>query len=151
MVSMLALEATSEAEEPRKQERSVRDQAEADVRVRAAQQKADEASAQAREAQATLASLPQAAPTTAPATGDTVKRGTLPGSFVIPGTTTSLKIGGYVKVDAIYDIGPPQGDLINPAAIPLNAAGAAGAAARRDNGNFRLHARQSRLSVAVHG
>lgn len=137
-----------EAADRRKQQRSVQVQEDQETRVRVAQQKAEEASAQARDAQAKLASLPVAV-ASAPAPAEPVTRGTLPGSFLVPGTSTSVKIGGYVKVDAIYDLGAPQGDLVNPAAVPLNAPGAAGAAARRDTGNFRLHARQTRLSVAT--
>jgi len=81
--------------------------------------------------------------------GELVRRGALPGSFLIPGTDTSIRFGGYVKVDALYDIGAPQFDQILPAVIPLNVAGVAGNAARRNDGNFRLHARQSRLNFAT--
>jgi len=40
---------------------------------------------------------------------DFVKRGAFPGSISIPGTSTSVKIGGYIKVDAIEDIGTGYG------------------------------------------
>ena len=32
--------------------------------------------------------------------------GSFPGSFLVPGTQTSLKIGGYIKFDYVYDFGP---------------------------------------------
>src|SRR5215471_3021072 len=32
--------------------------------------------------------------------------GSFPGSFLVPGTQTSFKVGGYVKLDYTYDFGP---------------------------------------------
>src|SRR5579864_1310646 len=34
--------------------------------------------------------------------------GSFPGSFLVPGTQTSFKIGGYVKFDYTYDFGAQQ-------------------------------------------
>jgi Porin subfamily len=85
---------------------------------------------------------PPVPPSPAPAAA--IPGGPALGAFVIPGTNTTLKVGGYVKLDAIYDAGPSQGDLTAPAKIPLNAPGAAGNAARRTD-VARLHARESRL------
>src|SRR5215469_9508159 len=34
--------------------------------------------------------------------------GSFPGSFLVPGTQTSFKVGGYVKFDYTYDYGPQQ-------------------------------------------
>jgi hypothetical protein len=72
--------------------------------------------------------------------------GPMLGYFTLPGTNTRMKIGGYVKLDAIYDVNGPQGDLLNPAQVPLHASGAAGNLARRD-GNTRIHARESRINL----
>jgi hypothetical protein len=44
------------------------------------------------------------------ASSNTVKSGSLPGSFLIPGSDTSIKIFGYVKVDGIYSSRAPGGD-----------------------------------------
>jgi hypothetical protein len=72
---------------------------------------------------------------------DTVTRGDHPGSFRLPGTSTSVAIGGYVKADFIYDIGPDVGDTFAASAIPADSSDA-----DRRNGNFRAHARQTRLN-----
>ena len=32
-----------------------------------------------------------------------VRRGTIPGSFIVPGTNTSLSVGGFVNFQGIYD------------------------------------------------
>jgi hypothetical protein len=88
-----------------------------------------------------------AAPTPAPATpANVVTAGSTPGSFVIPGTDTTIKLGGYVKLDAIHDASASEGDLSSIGKIPLNAPGANGNAARR-TGVTRLHARESRAVV----
>src|SRR5215472_2218580 len=34
--------------------------------------------------------------------------GSFPGSFLVPGTQTSFKVGGYVKLDYTYDFGAQQ-------------------------------------------
>lgn len=51
---------------------------------------------------ALLCGMPEASAQTAPGAGS------FPGSFLVPGTNTSLKIGGFVKLDVTYDIGPIQ-------------------------------------------
>ncbi|MEX2352838.1 MAG: hypothetical protein WD709_01530, partial [Gammaproteobacteria bacterium] len=38
-------------------------------------------------------------------TPDAVIAGEMPGSIKLPGTDTSLKIGGYIQTSLIYDIG----------------------------------------------
>jgi hypothetical protein len=43
--------------------------------------------------------------------------GSFPGSFLVPGTQTSFKVGGYVKFDYVYDFGQQQG--INGGADPI--------------------------------
>ena len=67
---------------------------------------------------------PAAAPVSAESVLDMFK-GSFPKSFKIPGTDTSLRIGGYVKADAIYDVNAAQGDQISPTTIPLAGTSAA--------------------------
>jgi hypothetical protein len=72
-----------------------------------------------------------------------VKKGAIPGSYLVPGTNTSVKIGGYIKADGIYDTGPQQGDSIDPGATPLRKTNAG----RQSAGNFRFTARESRFNI----
>ena len=74
--------------------------------------------------------------------GEPVVGGSMPGSFKLPGTSTSVKFGGYAKLDAIYDTNGYGGQYANFAAIPLD-----GSAADKRDGHFNMHARQSRLNM----
>jgi hypothetical protein len=88
---------------------------------------------------------PRMTSTSVPATtvaGEPVEAGIFPGSIRLPGTNTSLRIGGFVKLDAIYDVDAPQGDFSAISRLPLDGSPAA---ARR--GNWHLQARQTRLGV----
>ena len=76
--------------------------------------------------------------TVAPAAA--VEAGDKPKSWKLPGTNTSMNIGGYAKLDMIYDINQNLGDTFNAAGI----AGQGTAASKRAN-SFRAHARQSRV------
>jgi hypothetical protein len=76
--------------------------------------------------------------------GTAVTRGDHPGSFKIPGTNTSVKIGGYVKADFIYDVDADLGDSFAASAIPAD-----GSDADRKSGNFRSHAKQTRLNFST--
>ena len=71
-----------------------------------------------------------------------VEAGSKPRSWKLPGTNTSMQIGGYAKLDLIYDINgaAPGSDSI---LIPPRD----GSAVANQQGNFRLHARQSRLWI----
>lgn len=62
--------------------------------------------------------------------------------FTIPGTDTTIRFGGYVKGDGIYDTKASTGDQTMVSAIPLK-----GTAAAERSGNTRLHARQSRVNL----
>jgi hypothetical protein len=86
---------------------------------------------------ALLAGSPDASAQPAQAGG-----GSFPGSFLVPGTNTSIKIGGFVKIVGIKDLGGAGGDTVANDAIPLHGSAGAGL-----HGNFKLHARQSNLSV----
>ena len=65
--------------------------------------------------------------------------GSFPGSFLVPGTNTSIKIGGFAKVVGIYDIGRVNGDTTQIGSIPL--------AAGTQTHAVRLHARQSNINI----
>ncbi len=71
----------------------------------------------------------------------TVTKGDHPGSFKLPGTNTSVAIGGYVKADFIYDVNADLGDSFAASAIPAD-----GSDDDRREGNFRSHAKQTRLN-----
>lgn len=107
------------------------------------------------EKQQTAAPAPAAAPAavktaaadpakkTVPGEGEPVVGGSLPGSFKLPGTNTSVKFGGYAKLDAIADVGQAYGaQFANFAAIPLD-----NSAQHKQDGQFNMHARQSRLNM----
>ena len=70
---------------------------------------------------------------------DTIVRGDFPGSFKLPGTNTSLRVGGFVHLDGIFDFNPigSTTDFVT-STIPLD--GSTG-----DNTRFSI--RQSRLFV----
>jgi hypothetical protein len=74
--------------------------------------------------------------------------GSFPGSFLVPGTNTSLKIGGIAKWDAFYDMsaGAPQTttQVALPFAIPLD-----GSAGHQVHGSFVNDARQSNINFDV--
>lgn len=68
---------------------------------------------------------------------DAVTGGDTPGSFKLPGSDTSVEIGGYVKLDAIYDLDQDLGDTLFAEGIDTGAPSS--------KNSFRAHARQSRL------
>lgn len=84
------------------------------------------------------------------ATGDKAPAPAKPvqkGFFVIPGTETSLKIGGYAKLDAIYNDtsagdNHPGDQLFLPSTIPLDKT-------NPNDGQTVLHARQTRFNVGT--
>lgn len=78
-----------------------------------------------------------------------VTAGSTKGSFKLPGSNTSIKLGGYVKLDAIYSSRSAgtnsQADLVLvPAAIPLDGT------ETNEKGQIKLHARQTRFNLATH-
>lgn len=70
-----------------------------------------------------------------------VTGGDLPGSYKLPGSNTSFKLGGYVQLDAAYDIKGDQGRGVSLADVPLN-----GSAADKRRGTTTFSARTSRLN-----
>src|SRR5258708_8313082 len=80
-----------------------------------------------------------------------VTGGDIPGSFRLPGSTTSIKLGGYVKFDAVYsDITQGVDAVANQqtvdSAIPV---GPTGTPADHKRGQLTYHARQTRLNLAT--
>lgn len=87
------------------------------------------------------AAPPPAAAAPAPEGGPFVRAGEAPGSFILPGTDTEIKIGGYVKADFIYDFNQDVGDFFVPELIDTGA---------DVNGEaFSFHARQSRFNIST--
>lgn len=75
-----------------------------------------------------------------------VTKGEMPGSFKLPGTNTSVKIGGFAFLDMVKDFnGGGQGGTVGIVQnIPLE-----GSAAASRDGHFAISARRSRLFVTT--
>jgi hypothetical protein len=76
---------------------------------------------------------------TAAAPANVVTGGDTPGSFKLPGSDTSVQIGGYLKLDAIYNRDQDLGDTLFVEGLSTGGG--------TQDGKFRLHARESRLVV----
>ena len=98
------------------------------------------ASAKAEAAAATAAAKAVAAAPAKIDPNEVATKGSIPGSIRIPGTNTSLKIGGFVQLDGIYDFKGNQGLAVSAGEIPLN-----GSAAAKRKGTTTFSARTSRL------
>jgi hypothetical protein len=80
---------------------------------------------------------------TVPGEGEPVVGGSLPGSFRLPGTKTSVRFGGFVKLDAIYDANHAYGgQFANFANIPLDTSAQA-----HMGSQFNMHARSTRIGI----
>jgi len=79
---------------------------------------------------------------------NTVISGDIPGSFKLPGTDTSIKIGGFVQSTVIYDIGPRPtsrgGDIASARTAILE-----GNPGYENRGDTRLSSRNSRFNIAT--
>jgi DcaP outer membrane protein len=80
-----------------------------------------------------------------------VTEGSIPGSFKLPGSDTSIKFGGYVKLDAIYSnitqgVNAVANQQTVDTAIPV---GPNGSPSDNKKGQLTLHARQTRLNLAT--
>jgi hypothetical protein len=104
---------------------------------------------------ALLAGLSQAnaqAPTPAPPLSGA---GSFPQSFIVPGTNTSLHVGGFIQLDTNYDMSasgnsgsPGAHDNLNPNSVELEGNGfAVNPAGHTDHGTFRATAQNTRFSV----
>lgn len=75
-----------------------------------------------------------------------VEAGSRPRTWKLPGTNTSMRIGGYVYFQMTYDINASAGDTFsgdgNSGSLPRASNGTA-----NQQGNFRLQANRSRLFV----
>ena len=76
---------------------------------------------------------------------DAVTRGATPGSFKLLGSDTSVTLGGYVKLDAIFSdrsagVGSTADQEYETGAVPVGPDAGA-----NERGQFKLHARQSRV------
>ncbi len=71
-----------------------------------------------------------------------VTGGDHPGSFKLPGSNTSMKIGGYTKGDLYYDVDQDLGDTFNTVFLAPDGA-------PTKDGSFRAHARQTRLNLST--
>jgi len=70
-----------------------------------------------------------------------VTGGDFPGSYKLPGSNTSFKVGGYVKLDAIYDIDQKGGDASGGVTtVPDNTT------VDLNTGHFQMSTRQTRVS-----
>ena len=63
-------------------------------------------------------------------------------SIRVPAASTSVTLSGYVKGDARFDDGADLGDSFVVSSIPID-----GSAGDDRDGHFRIHARQSRLTI----
>ena len=90
---------------------------------------------------ATISAAPIAPTQTGPS-NDYVTKGSFPGSILLPGTRTSLRIGGLADLDAFKDTTSGGGSIFIPQLIPFK-----GSAASTRRGQFDMTARQSRLYV----
>lgn len=70
--------------------------------------------------------------------------GSFPGSFQIPGTKTSMKIGGYVKLDMIDDL---KGTNQNGSTIDFSTIQIDGTPQANRQNQFQMTARQSRFNI----
>jgi hypothetical protein len=93
---------------------------------------------------------PLALAQTAPAQpGNAVTGGDLPGSFKLPGADTSVRIYGYVKLDAVYSDKSAGVDsaadlMLVPQTIPVGPNAGA-----NEKGQLKLGARESRIGVTT--
>lgn len=90
-----------------------------------------------------LSAKQQAAPAAAAPAG-AVTGGDIPGSFKLPGSNTSVKFGGYVKADAIFNnrsAGGTADQELEGGAIPLNG--------NNEKNQLTMHARQTRFNLTT--
>ncbi|HEX7750289.1 MAG TPA: porin [Bordetella sp.] len=74
-----------------------------------------------------------------------VRRGTIPGSFIVPGTNTSLSVGGFVNFQGIYD---PTENL-GPKFSIGNLDPTGSSARKQSQGSFHFQDKVSRLVVGT--
>lgn len=70
------------------------------------------------------------------------KAGPIKGSFLVPGTNTYIRFGGFVQADMMVDFAGDPGDLYSTSSIPLQDA----SSTARSNESTRIVGRNSRLN-----
>jgi len=88
-------------------------------------------------------SNPKAAP------GNAVTAGATKGSFKLPGADTSVTIGGYVKLDALFSDKSAGVDSVGDQQLSASLIPVGPAAGTHKKDQVTLHARQTRLSLAT--
>lgn len=76
-----------------------------------------------------------------------VESGSKPRSWKLPGTNTSMQIGGFAELDIIYDINAFSGNGLSSNGASTASFPSTGTAAANRQGNFRLHARRTRIFI----
>lgn len=76
-----------------------------------------------------------------------VESGSKPRSWKLPGTNTSMQIGGFAQLDLIYDINAASGDGLSSNGASEGSFPSTGSAAANRQGNFRLMAKRSRFYI----
>ena len=84
-----------------------------------------------------------------PLPANVVTQGSMPGSFKLPDSGTSIKIGGYVKLDAIWSSRSAGTDSINNQLLNGGGIPVGPGANANDTNHLTVHARESRLNVAT--
>lgn len=70
-----------------------------------------------------------------------LKKGSFPGSYLVPGTSVSFKFGGYLKVDVIHDFNPVASeDSFDPRTIPTDDS---------KGENTQVQAKQTRFNLDI--
>ncbi len=76
-----------------------------------------------------------------------VESGSKPRSWKLPGTNTSMQIGGFAELDIIYDINAASGDGLSSNGASTASFPSTGSPAANRQGNFRLSAKRSRFFI----
>ena len=71
-----------------------------------------------------------------------VTGGDFPGSYKMPGSNTSIKVGGYAKLDIIYSAANKRADSSGIQGAPAETTGT-----ESNNGHWRFHALQTRFNI----
>lgn len=76
-----------------------------------------------------------------------VEAGSRPRSWKLPGTNTSMQIGGFAQLSLIYDFNAASGDAVSSNGASGGSFPSRGSAGANRQQHFRLHARRTRLFI----
>jgi hypothetical protein len=76
-----------------------------------------------------------------------VEAGSKPRSWKLPGTNTSMQIGGFAQLSLIYDFNHVSGDAVSSNGASGSSFPSRGSAGANRQQHFRLHARRTRLFI----